>query len=285
MTDWQDVWYQSPDGVSLYARDYGSQDALLAPLICLPGLTRNSKEFHDLARLISGERRIIAADYRGRGRSHHADWQTYQVPVEMADVIALMDHLSIARAIFVGTSRGGLISMLMATLHKDRMAGVVLNDIGPVIEPAGLARISAYVGKDPELESWDAAAAALRATYRGFRMSEAEWARFARVIFAEHEGLPVLDYDPDLARTLPDEEMLASGPLPDFWAGFEALSGLPVAAIRGEASDVLSADTLRQMVERLPGLAAVTVPGRGHTPFLTESAALAAIRQVLAAAD
>jgi pimeloyl-ACP methyl ester carboxylesterase len=278
---WTAVHFRSTDGLTLFARDY-NRDALGLPIICLSGLTRNSKEFHFLARHLSGKHRLIAPDYRGRGQSEYAkDWQTYQPPVEMADVVTLMDHLSIAKALFIGTSRGGLITMLMAATSRDRIAGAILNDVGPVVEQKGLARIAGYVGQQGPLNDWQEATQALRAIYPGFDLDDDEWLEFARMIFRENEGKPALDYDPALANTLPGAQQIQDTPLPDLWQPFQCLDGLPVAAIRGENSDILSPQTLADMAMRLHGLEAVTVPGRGHTPFLTEPEALETINRVL----
>ncbi len=279
---WGELRYDSADGLSLFARDYNSGSTDPVPVICLSGLTRNSKEFHALASLLGQTHRVIAADYRGRGRSDYAeDWQTYQLPNELADVIALMDHLSIAKAFFIGTSRGGLIAMLMAGAFKHRMHGVVLNDVGPVIEQAGLARIAGYVGTPLTVDTWQGAADMLQSANPGFDLAAGDWLAFAKTIFADSDGRPVLDYDPQLAKTLPPPETILSSPLPDLWEMFAALDGLPVAAIRGENSDLLSASTLDEMQHRLKGLHTVSIAGRGHTPFLNEPDAIAAIEQTL----
>ena len=273
--------FKSFDGLDLFARDYNSGAPGL-PFICLSGLTRNSKEFHPLAGRLAGNHRIVALDYRGRGESQYApDWQTYQPPVEMLDTVGLLDHLAIDKALFIGTSRGGIIAMLMAMEHRNRIAGVVFNDIGPVIEQTGLARIVGYVGQALSLENWQQAADSLQNIYPGFEMSDGEWLEFARIIFRDSNGKPALDYDPALVNTLPDREQILSAPLPDLWEAFNHLDGLPVAAIRGEHSDLLSPQTLADMAIRLHGLEAVTVPGRGHTPFLTEPSALETIHRIL----
>ena len=281
--DWGEVRYKSRDGLSLYAREYGATNKNAVPVICLSGLTRNSKEFHGLASHLCKSHRVLAPDYRGRGQSDYSpDWQTYQLPVELDDVIALLDHLSIPKAFFIGTSQGGLITMLAAAAYKERICGAVLNDIGPVIEQTGLARIAGYVGQIADMRNWPDAVKTLKSTYNGFELDEDEWLEFARIIFAEHNGKPVMDYDASLAKTLPSKKSILETPLPDLWPAFECLKGLPVAVIRGLHSDMLSAATLNAMEQRLPGLVAATISGRGHTPFLTEALALELIERTIA---
>ncbi|MGE0212346.1 MAG: alpha/beta fold hydrolase [Parvibaculaceae bacterium] len=252
------------------------------PLLCLPGLTRSSKDFHDLATRFGRERRVIAPDYRGRGRSAHAtDWTSYRVDVELSDAILLLDTLGVSQVAVVGTSRGGLIAMAMATTHKTRLAGVLLNDIGPRLEPEGLKRIAGYLGQPPAGTSWEDAVRGLKGTQAGFEsLSEEEWAAFARRIYRDADGRPALDYDPALAKTFPRKEEL-SGPLPELWDAFDALAGLPVTVLRGALSDLLSQRTVAEMAARMPGLDAVTVSGRGHAPFLNEPESLAALDRLL----
>ncbi len=284
---WHDRFFTAGDGLSLYARDYGADQNGTLPVLCLSGLTRTSREFHVLADHLSGSRRVICPDYRGRGRSEHAnEWKTYMPVHELADVLVLLDELAVEKVCVIGTSRGGIIAMLMAAMHRERLAGVVFNDIGPVINPDGLARIVQYVGKAPKFTNWREAIMALQSTSPGFEaLSEDEWDYYARFTFAEQDGKPTVDYDPDLARTMPSVEQIKSGEAPDMWPAFEALAGLPVAVIRGENSDLLSADTVDEMGRRLDGFDAVTVPDRGHTPFLTEKPAIHAIERILQRAD
>ena len=281
---WRDVRFRSPDGLGLYARDYGPLKAASTPVLCLSGLTRNSRDAQPLAEHISHDRRVIAPDYRGRGRSDYApDWSSYTVEVELADAIALLDQLGIARVVLVGTSRGGLIAMLMAALHRDRLAGVLLNDIGPVLEPAGLLRIRRYLGKPLRFTTWEGAVAALKRHNPGFEtLSEGEWLAFAHRVYRDEGGRPVLDYDPNLSRSFPTAIQIAAGKVPPMWELMAPLEGLPVTALRGEHSDLLSPHTHARMAEEVPGLAAVTVANRGHAPFLDEPESLTAITRLLA---
>jgi pimeloyl-ACP methyl ester carboxylesterase len=282
---WRDIEFGSPaDGLALYARDYRAGEGGGTAVLCLSGLTRNSKDAHLLATRIGQQRRVIAPDYRGRGRSAYAaDWSSYRVDVELADAIALLDLLGLDKVVVVGTSRGGLIAMLMATLHRDRLAGVVLNDIGPVLEPEGLARIRRYLGKRPRFTTWRGAVAALKRTNQGFAsLSDDEWLAFARRVFRDDDGRPALDYDANLRRTFPTPRQVAAGGVPPAWDLMAALDGLPVTALRGEHSDLLSPATHAGMADVVGGLDAVTVKDRGHAPFLDEPESLAAIGRLLA---
>lgn len=282
--EWRDLRFRAADGLELYARDYGPAAGGPIPILCLSGLTRNSKDAHSVAERLAGRRRVIAPDYRGRGRSDHApDWSSYRIDVEMADAILLLDTLGLDRVVVIGTSRGGLIAMLMAALHRDRLGGVLLNDIGPVLEPAGLLRIRQYLGRRPRFTTWPGAVAALQRANPGFgSLSGAEWLAFARRVYRDEAGRPVLDYDPALRRAFPTPGAIAAGAVAPMWDLQAALDGLPVAALRGEHSDLLSPQTHERMAELVGGLDAVTVPDRGHAPFLDEPASLAAIVRLLA---
>ena len=281
---WRDVRFRSPDGLELHARDYGPPDPASTPILCLSGLTRNSKDAQPLADHIASDRRLIAPDYRGRGRSEYApDWSSYTVEAELADAIALLDALGIARVVLIGTSRGGLIAMALAALHRDRLAGVLLNDIGPVLEPAGLLRIRRYLGRPLRFTTWRGAVAALKRANPGFEsLSEAEWLGFAHRLYRDEGGRPILDYDRNLRRSFPAAARIAAGAVPPMWEMMAPLEGLPVVALRGEHSDLFAPATHARMAEVVPGLDAVTVADRGHAPFLDEPESLAAIARLLA---
>lgn len=274
------------DGVTLYVRDHGPEAAGLIPVICLPGLTRNAKDFEPVAMRLSGERRVLSFDFRGRGQSGRADPTTYRPDQECADTLALLDHLGIPRFAVIGTSRGGIVAMIMAARAKDRMAGVVFNDIGPKIDVAGLLRISSYLGKDPQLSGWPHAVKAMKATNPGLdTLSEAEWMTFARRVFRDEDGRPVPDYDSGLMVNFPGTEDILAGKVPELWGLLEFLRDMPTAVLRGEHSDLLSAGTVAQMSALLPLLDAVTVRGRGHVPFLDEPESIAAIDRWLTKVD
>ncbi len=261
------------DGLRLHVRVYGDAASPWTPVICLPGLSRTHRDYDALARHLANHRhrprRVLCPDYRGRGRSAwDPDPQNYNPFTEMRDVHAVMAALDVPRAIFVGTSRGGIVSMFVGVDRPTCMAALVLVDIGPVIEPLGLARIKSYVGRTPPPIDWADAAAILRRLHaaRFTAWDDADWDRQARLTFRDEDGRPVSDYDPRLSETLDGVDF--DQPLPDMWQEFRALTNLPVLAIRGEHSDILSADTLDEMAAVHPELTMLTVPGEGHPPHL-----------------
>ncbi len=262
--------FTTSDGLRLHYADRGEG----TPLLCLSGLTRNATDFDYLAQHLDGVR-MIALDYRGRGRSDWADPATYTVPVEARDTLELLDHLGLARVPVLGTSRGGLIAMLLAATVKDRLAGVCLNDIGPEIDPAGLAVIADYVGRTPA-ERTHAEAVAARATLMaGFvGVPESRWREEVEKHYTEGDAGLSINYDPALRQAV-----AAGGaePAPDLWPWFDALDGLPLACIRGANSDLLSPSTLAEMRRRRPDMIVAEVADRGHVPFLDEPEALEAI--------
>lgn len=287
MAGYADRWWRAPDGLTLYARDYaGVPGAARLPVICIHGLTRNSADFGAVAPVIAATgRRLLAVDVRGRGRSERAaDPMTYVPPVYAGDIAVLMDQAGIARAVFVGTSMGGLITMTLAAQQPDRVAAAVLNDIGPEVARAGLERIAAYAGQPAVIETWaDAAAYARRTNQVAFpHYGDAEWDAFARRLFREDEtGRPVLDYDPDISAPI-----RAAGPAaltPDLWPAFRSLAeGRPILLVRGATSDLLDADIAARMRAAAPHMAYVEAPGVGHAPMLDEPEAMAAISAFLA---
>jgi pimeloyl-ACP methyl ester carboxylesterase len=271
----------------LVARDYGSDFSRLTPVLCLPGLTRNAKDFETVAQRLSPLRRVICPDFRGRGRSQYAgDPLTYRPDQELADTLALLDRLGIGRVAAIGTSRGGIVAMVMAAKAKERLAGVLLNDIGPRIETAGLIRIRTYLGTDPAFASWQEAVAALKRTNVGFdTLSDDEWLAFAKRVFREEDGKPRTDYDGKLTATFPAVEDIRSGKVPELWGLLDLMTDIPVTVLRGEQSDLLSAAIVTEMTQHAPALEAVTVANRGHVPFLGEAESEAAIDRWLARID
>ncbi|MBZ0122667.1 MAG: alpha/beta hydrolase [Roseovarius sp.] len=270
--------FTTSDGLSLFYRDEGTGPAVL----CLAGLTRNSADFTWLAPHLA-DTRLIRLDYRGRGQSDHApDPKTYSIPRESRDAIELLDRLELDRATIVGTSRGGLIAMMLAATHRDRLAGAVLNDIGPELADTGLSRIMDYVGRAPPFPDLASAVEALMqdhaADFPG--VPYARWRQQAEFMwFDKPEGGVGLRYDPRLREALSGPDA-ASG-APDLWPLFDALAGLPLASVRGANSDLFTADCQARMQARNPGMIAALVPDRGHVPFLDERQALDAIRAVL----
>jgi len=279
--------WTSADGLTLYARDYAAAPGpAKLPVVCIHGLTRNSRDFEAVAPWIAAQgRRVLAVDVRGRGRSDRdPNPQNYQPPVYAGDVLALMGQAGIARAVFVGTSMGGLITLVVAAMNPGAVAGAVLNDIGPELAPAGLARIMGYVGAASPLETWaDAAAFARGINAVAFPNADAaHWDAFARRIFREENGRPVLDYDPDISAPFRNTPI---GAAPDLWPLFTGLTtGRPVLLVRGAVSDLLDADIAGRMREAAPEMAYIEVQDVGHAPMLTEPEAQAAIAELLRAA-
>ncbi|MBS0247883.1 MAG: alpha/beta hydrolase [Proteobacteria bacterium] len=275
------------DGLKLHVRDYGGPDKTTLPVVCLPGLTRTAEDFDTLAAALTAEgRRVVAVDYRGRGRSDYdPDPTKYSLPVELGDVVTIITALSCEPAVYVGTSRGGILTMLLATVRPAAIAGAVLNDIGPVLEPEGLARIKGYVGKLPQPKDYDDAAAILARLFGSQfpRLTMDDWGRSARRGFKDAGGVLVPTYDAALMRTLAEVDV--SKPIPDLWPQFEALAQVPVMVVRGELSDLLSAATVAEMGRRHPGFESVTVPAQGHAPLLAEDDVIARIAAFVQSCD
>ena len=270
--------FTTSDGLSLYYEDAGSGQ----PVLCLAGLTRNSRDFDFVAPHLV-QSRLIRMDYRGRGQSDcDPDFMNYSILREAQDVVELLDHLELDRVTLLGTSRGGLISMVLSYAHKHRLNGVVLNDIGPVVAAGGLDRIMDYVGKEPNFSTYGAAASGLKAAYsNSFPDVPLErWYIQAEFMWAEQgSDTLALRYDAKLRDAMIGQAGV--GDTPDLWVLFDALKDLPLAAIRGANSDLLDATTLAQMQARHPGMITATVPNRGHVPFLDEPQSLHAIHQLL----
>jgi len=274
------------DGLRLHARVYGSPVAGRLPLLCLPGLSRNAGDFDVLARALASERQVIALDYRGRGLSGwDANWQNYALPVELEDVLAVAADLGIARAVFLGTSRGGLLTMLTGLVRPDLLAGAILNDIGPVIEGAGLARIRAYLGRLREPATMDEAVELLRASGadRFPALTDADWRGQAASIWTDRDGVFAPAFDPALAKTLESADFDA--PLPTLWPQFDGLAGVPLMVVRGDRSDILTAETVAAMAERRADMGIVTVAGQGHAPLLTDPGSIGRIGDFLRRCD
>ena len=287
MTTFHDLYWTAADGLSLHARDYPGGGSA-APVICLHGLTRNAKDFEDLAPAIADRtgRRVLAVDVRGRGGSARAaDPASYNPGVYAMDVLALLDDQKIDCAAFIGTSMGGLIMMTLAALRPAALAAAVLNDVGPEIAAEGLARIRGYVGAPADTPDWPAAAAYVKAGNQAVfpHYDDAAWARMARRTFRDDGGRPVLDYDPGIAAPIRAADPAA--PAPDLWPFFAALvTGRPALLIRGETSDILNDDIAGRMRAAAPDMDYAVVPGVGHAPMLDEPAAEAAILTLLSRA-
>ncbi|MHB1207543.1 MAG: alpha/beta fold hydrolase [Rhodospirillaceae bacterium] len=280
--------FTSFDGLTLHYRDYAGPSGTMT-VLCLPGLTRNARDFEDLAAHLSKRYRVLCADLRGRGGSAYAaDPMTYVPAIYVRDVATLLDIAEVARVAVVGTSLGGIMAMIMATVMPQRLIGAVLNDVGPELDAAGMARIGQFVGKSVPVANWDEAAAAIQkgegAIYPDFKPED--WMRQARRRFAPVDkgragaagaGGPLrADYDLDIAKPF----AVNFAPV-DLWPFFGALAGIPVLAIRGENSDLLSAAVFAKMKAVKPDLEQVTVPRRGHVPLLNEPEVLPVIDRFL----
>ena len=285
MSDFVERRWTSADGLSLYTRDYaGAEGPVRLPVICLHGLTRNSKDFEHFAPAVAlTGRRVIVPDVRGRGQSDRDPNPANYVPNTYArDVLELLDRLGIGRAIFVGTSMGGIITLAISGMRRRVVAGAVLNDVGPEVSEVGIERIKSYVGKSLEIGSWDEAAAYVRSingvAFPGYE--DEDWMKFARRTFRDGDGGPTLDYDPAIMQPLGQGRYKAMSFIA--WHLFKRLArSRPTLLVRGELSDLLSRDIADKMQRRAPALERVDVPRVGHAPMLTEPAAFDAIARFL----
>jgi pimeloyl-ACP methyl ester carboxylesterase len=283
MATGQDGYWWSSDGLRLHYRDYPGR-ADRPPILCLPGLTRNARDFATTADRLAGEWRLICVDLRGRGESAYAkDVMSYVPLTYLQDLEALIVALELPRFVVFGTSLGGLMAMLLGAAGRERIAGTLLNDIGPVIEPAGMARIRGLVGRGQSWPTWLHAARTLAeanaAIYPDFAL--ADWIAMAkRLCRLTPAGRIVHDYDMKLVEPL--RPPAGSEPAPDMWPAFESLSAAPLTVLRGALSDLLGEATAREMRARVPTLDLVTVPRVGHVPTLDEPESIAAIGRLLA---
>jgi pimeloyl-ACP methyl ester carboxylesterase len=277
----------SHDGLKLHISAYGARPATSVPVVCLPGLARTCADFDALATALANDlhrpRYVVTMDYRGRGRSDYdRNPFNYNLATELADLLAVLTALDLGPAVFVGTSRGGILAMLLASARPTAIAGVVLNDIGPVIEVQGLARIKSYVGNLPEPKSFTDGAEILRRLFAAQfpRLSEDDWIAFSKRAFKEQDGRLRPTYDVRIAKTLAAIDL--AQPLQSLWVEFDALARVPVMVIRGANSDVLSADTVEGMRARRPDLDAIEVPAQGHAPLLVEHETIGQISSFIA---
>ena len=279
-----EYWFESQDGLKLFSRVYEGPGAAAPVVLCLHGLTRNSRDFEDLATHLAARYRVIVPDVRGRGLSaRDPNSNNYQIPVYLADLQRLLAGLGAARVAIVGTSMGGLMAMVLAATQPALVAGIVLNDVGPEVDPRGLERIRGYVGKSPPVGDWAGAIAQVRMVYGSAwpGLDDARWEKLARASYrADAHGVPQADSDPRIAEPLKDTSKAA----PDLWPLWGAIAKVPMLAIRGALSDVLSEATLERMGREKRDLRSLTVANRGHVPLLDEPECLAAIDAFLASA-
>lgn len=276
-------FFRSGDGLQLFYRDFAPlAPTTKLPVLCLPGLTRNSRDFTHVAERIRRDRRVLCADLRGRGRSQHDPvWANYHPGTYLADLGLLLQDAGVARCVLLGTSLGGILSMLLAAMNPNLVAAVILNDVGPEVAPEGLARIAAYVGRHAPPASWDEAVATVRTTYEiGMPgLTHEEWVTHTRRSYSDVGGVPRLDMDPMIGEAVRSAPSAAA---PDLWSLFAALRPVPTLALRGATSDILAVTTFDRMLREKPDLVRVEVPQRGHTPMLDEPVSVAAIDEFLA---
>ena len=284
MTAFEDRFWSSRDGLRLHYRDYAGADSERPPVLCLPGLTRNARDFENLAARLAPTWRVLCPDLRGRGDSGYArDSATYQPGQYVEDIEVLLEETGIRRFVAIGTSLGGLMTMLLAQRAPERIAGAVLNDIGPVVEPEGLARIRDYVGQGRSFPTWMHAARALQDSHgKAFpRYDISAWLAMAkRMMTLGQNGRIVFDYDMKIAEPF---ERSPIGQEVDLWPAFQALAGRPLLILRGARSDLFSAATLASMIRTIPAAEGVTLEDIGHAPTLDEPEAVAALERLLAA--
>ncbi len=280
---YEDRFWTSSDGLTLHYRNYPGPDGGTAlPVLCMHGLTRNARDFAGLAEELAATRRVIVTEMRGRGQSDYApDSDTYTPATYVADVEKLLAEQAISRFIAIGTSMGGLMTLLMTQAQPGRMAAVVMNDIGPEVDASGLSRISGYVGQGRSYPTWVHAARGLAdahsAAFPDYTLDQ--WLELAkRTMVVTQNGRISFDYDMAIAEPFAKPGNAAP---PNLWLAFEALRGVPMLLVRGELSDLLSADTAKQMAARNPAMLAVTVPRVGHAPTLDEPEVRTAIKSLL----
>jgi pimeloyl-ACP methyl ester carboxylesterase len=266
------IFITAQDGLRLHVREYGSRIAPALPVICLPGLARTVTDFDAVAPALAGgtpTRRVIAIDSRGRGQSEYdSNAENYNVSVELADLVTVLTALGVGPAVFIGSSRGGILTMLLGVAHPTLVAGSVLHDIGPVIDPKGLARIKGYVGKLPQPRNYSEGAEILRRLFNAQfpQLTDEQWLDAARRTWKTNGGELLPTYDVRLSRTLAEFDIERA--LPSMWNEFDALSHVPLLVIRGANSDILSAGTVEAMQKHHPGMQVIEVPDQGHVPLL-----------------
>jgi pimeloyl-ACP methyl ester carboxylesterase len=283
MANYTEHFCPMDDGINVYYRDYGDRASLKTPVICIPGLTRSSQGFHNLASDLSADRRVICVDLRGRGKSDYDEnYENYTPQQYVKDVAAVLKHAAIEKVVIIGTSLGGVIAMTGAATFGDLLAGVVLNDVGPVVNPAGLQRIQNYVGQLRAPETWEGAVDLCKQTngmvYPDY--SEENWSHYARCLFGTDENGSPMDYfDPNISKSF------ATPVAGDMWPAYEQLYRVPVSVIRGEISDILSQGVAEDMSRRHPNAALFRIRKVGHTPDLDEAESRAGIQRLLEKVD
>ena len=281
MSFYRDVYYSSPDGLRLHARDYGDETAELA-VLCLHGLSRNARDFEAVAARLASDCRVIVAEQRGRGLSaYDPKPENYHPGIYVPDMLALLDHLGLERVAIIGTSMGGLMAMIMAAGWPDRVAGLVVNDIGPEVAVEGLLKIQSYIDRETNVSNWDEAVADVSGLFAAAfpRYGRPEWERVARQLYIEDgEGVPVLDFDPAIANNFKTLEPQALS----IWPVFDAVPPIPFGLVRGTLSNILTSAIMAEMLKRRPDIITAEIDNVGHAPTLDEASSRAVIDRVLA---
>lgn len=281
MSLYRDIFYHSADGLKLHARDYGDEHAALT-VLCLPGLSRNARDFEPVAERLAPTFRVICAEQRGRGRSaYDPKPENYHPGTYVGDMVALLDHLKLDRVAIVGTSLGGLMAMMMAAGFPRRIAGIVVNDVGPELAVEGLVKIQSYIDRVTSVTNWQQAVEDVRLLFRASfpGYGEADWERMARALYREDEaGVPVLDFDPHIADNFKALEPKAI----DLWPVFDAIPPIPFGLVRGKLSELLTGDIMAEMLRRRPDIVSAEIDDAGHAPTLDEGPSRAVIDRVLA---
>lgn len=291
MSTFKDVYCQSSDGLRLHARDYAAvRESGALPVLCLPGLTRTTEDFDVLSAALASDakapRRVVAIDYRGRGLSDHdPDPAKYAVPVEAGDVQAVAASLGISRAILIGTSRGGMIAMVLSATQPTLVAGVVFNDIGPALEIGGLVRIKEYIARDTLPTNWDEAVQGIKALFgRDFpNLTDADWLAWARRSYHDRDGALARTHDPALKAAFAGID--PASPPPPAWKLFDKMAPTPIMLIHGGRSDLLSRQGVADTMARRAGIELVEVPDEGHAPLLADAPTVSRIAAFCARCD
>jgi pimeloyl-ACP methyl ester carboxylesterase len=281
LANYSEHTFTNPDGLKQYYRDFNTAGEGAPTVLCMPGLSRNSKDFEGIATHMAESCRVICVEQRGRGNSEwDPDPTRYRPDVYVADMMALLEHLGLKQVIAYGVSLGGLMTIMIGAMHPSTLKAAIINDIGPEVDPKGIARIKGYVGKGSPPESWDQAIVAVKAANAGVypKFSDAEWEWFTRKLYDEKDGKLVVQYDPAISQNFESDDSQSA---PDLWPVFDMLKDIPLVVLRGGLSDILSAETLEKMAARHPDLVPVTVPDKGHVPLMTEPECLAAVDALL----
>ncbi len=282
MAEYTDEYFTNPDGLKQHYRDYNRAGEDAPVVLCMPGLTRNARDFEAIAEHLSDRCRVICVEQRGRGFS---DWDPmpsrYRPVTYVADMMALLKHLGVGKVIAIGTSLGGLMTIMIQAMHPGTLMAAVINDIGPDIDPKGIDRIKSYVGKGTPPQTWQEAIDAVKTANAGVypNFTEEDWRWYTGNLYDDLDGKPALMYDPAISQNFDSDETQAA---PDLWPFFQAMYSIPVVALRGGLSDILSAETLERMAEKHPDLVPVTVDGIGHVPLMNEPKCMKAIDDLVA---